>query len=161
MLDEISITDPCDYDMAVKSISLPATTKKGEQAEVGVTVMNRGAKEAAAYTVSLYADGNLVDTKASDTALGAMNEATYTFVYNSRITDSRDAVVLKATVDYDGDMKPENNEKTTTLTLVVSDLAQPESALAIANADGSNTVKWTTPADARKVVREGFEDYDS
>lgn len=161
MLDEISITDPVDYDMAVKNISLPAATKKGKQAEVGVTVMNRGTEEATAYTVSLYADGNLVDTKTSDAALGAMQEATYSFVYSSRITDESNAVVLKATVDYDGDMKPENNEKTTTLTLVVSDLAQPESALAIANADGSNTVRWTAPADARKVVWEGFEDYDS
>lgn len=161
MLDEIHITDPCDYDMAVKNIALPASTKKGEQVEVGVTVMNRGTEEATAYTVSLYADGNLVDTKASDAALGVMEEATYTFVYSTGITDQRDAVELKATVDYDADMKPENNEKTTTLVFAVSDLAQPESALAITNDDGSNTVRWTAPADARKVVREGFEDYDS
>ena len=161
MLDEISITDQCENDMAVKTITLPPSVKKGDNVEVKVTVENRGLKEADGYKVKLYADGKLLDTKVAETALAYMDEAVYTFSYPTAITMENSSVELKAEVEYEGDMKPENNTKTTTLTFKVSDKQKPESASVTDNNNGTYTVSWTSPADARKVVTDSFEEYDS
>lgn len=161
MLDEISITDQRENDMAVKTITLPPSVKKGDNVEVKVTVENRGLKEADGYKVKLYADGKLLDTKVAETALAYMEEAVYTFSYPTAITMENCSVELKAEVEYEGDMKPENNTKTTTLTFKVSDKQKPESASVTDNNNGTYTVSWTSPADARKVVTDSFEEYDS
>lgn len=161
MLDEISITDQRENDMAVKTITLPPSVKKGDNVEVKVTVENRGLKEADGYKVKLYADGKLQDMKTAKTALAYMDEAVYTFSYPTAITMENSSVELKAEVEYEGDMKPENNTKTTTLTFKVSDKQKPESASVTDNNNGTYTVSWTSPADARKVVTDSFEEYDS
>ena len=161
MLDEISITDQRENDMAVKTITLPPSVKKGDNVEVKVTVENRGLKEADGYKVKLYADGKLQDMKTAETALAYMEEAVYTFNYPTTITMENSSVELKAEVEYEGDMKPENNTKTTTLTFKVSDKQKPESASVTDNNNGTYTVSWTSPADARKVVTDSFEEYDS
>lgn len=161
MLDEISITDQRENDMAVKTITLPPSVKKGDNVEVKVTVENRGLKEADGYKVKLYADGKLQDMKTAETALAYMDEAVYTFSYPTAITMENSSVELKAEVEYEGDMKPENNTKTTTLTFKVSDKQKPESASVTDNNNGTYTVSWTSPADARKVVTDSFEEYDS
>lgn len=161
MLDEISITDQCENDMAVKTIILPPSAKKGDNVEVKVKVENRGLQEANGYKVKLYADGKLQDTKVAETALAYMDEAVYTFSYPAAITMENSSVELKAEVEYEGDMKPENNTKTTTLTFKVSDKQKPESASVTDNNNGTYTISWTSPADARKVVTDSFEEYDS
>ncbi len=161
MLDEISITDQRENDMAVKTITLPPSVKKGDNVEVKVTVENRGLKEADGYKVKLYADGKLQDMKTAETALAYMEEAVYTFSYPTAITMENCSVELKAEVEYEGDIKPENNTKTTTLTFKVSDKQKPESASVTDNNNGTYTVSWTSPADARKVVTDSFEEYDS
>lgn len=161
MLDEISITDQRENDMAVKTITLPPSVKKGDNVEVKVTVENRGLKEADGYKVKLYADGKLQDMKTAETALAYMDEAVYTFSYPTAITMENCSVELKAEVEYEGDIKPENNTKTTTLTFKVSDKQKPESASVTDNNNGTYTVSWTSPADARKVVTDSFEEYDS
>ena len=161
MLDEISITDQRENDMAVKTITLPPSVKKGDNVEVKVTVENRGLKEADGYKVKLYVDGKLQDMKTAETALAYMDEAVYTFSYPTAITMENSSVELKAEVEYEGDMKPENNTKTTTLTFKVSDKQKPESASVTDNNNGTYTVSWTSPADARKVVTDSFEEYDS
>ena len=161
MLDEISITDQCKNDMAVKTIILPPSAKKGDNVEVKVKVENRGLQEANGYKVKLYADGKLQDTKVAETALAYMDEAVYTFSYPAAITMENSSVELKAEVEYEGDMKPENNTKTTTLTFKVSDKQKPESASVTDNNNGTYTISWTSPADARKVVTDSFEEYDS
>lgn len=86
MLDEISITDQCENDMAVKTIILPPSAKKGDNVEVKVTVENRGLQEANGYKVKLYADGKLQDTKVAEIALAYMDEAVHTFSYPAAIT---------------------------------------------------------------------------
>lgn len=161
MLDEISITDQRENDMAVKTITLPPSVKKGDNVEVKVTVENRGLKEADGYKVKLYADGKLLDTKVAETALAYMEEAVYTFSYPTAITMENCSVELKAEVEYEGDIKPENNTKTTILTFNNSDKLKPESASVTDNNNGTYTVSWTSPADARKVVTDSFEEYDS
>lgn len=160
MLDEISITDQCENDMAVKTIILPPSAKKGDNVEVKVTVENRGLQEANGYKVKLYADGKLQDTKVAETALAYMDEAVHTFSYPAAITMENSSVELKAEVEYESDMKPENNTKTTTLIFKVSDKQKPESA-SVTDNNGTYTVSWTSPADARKVVTDSFEEYDS
>lgn len=161
MLDEISITDQRENDMAVKTITLPPSVKKGDNVEVKVTVENRGLKEADGYKVKLYADGKLQDMKTAETALAYMDEAVYTFSYPTAITMENCSVELKAEVEYEGDIKPENNTKTTILTFNNSDKLKPESASVTDNNNGTYTVSWTSPADARKVVTDSFEEYDS
>lgn len=161
MLDEISITDQRENDMAVKTITLPPSVKKGDNVEVKVTVENRGLKEADGYKVKLYADGKLQDMKTAETALAYMEEAVYTFSYPTAITMENCSVELKAEVEYEGDIKPENNTKTTILTFNNSDKLKPESASVTDNNNGTYTVSWTSPADARKVVTDSFEEYDS
>lgn len=161
MLDEISITDQRENDMAMKTITLPPSVKKGDNVEVKVTVENRGSQEANGYKVKLYADGKLQDTKVAETALAYMEEAVYTFNYPTTITMENSSVELKAEVEYEGDIKPENNTKTTILTFNNSDKLKPESASVNDNNNGSYTVSWTSPADARKVVTDSFEEYDS
>ena len=161
MLDEISITDQRENDMAVKTIALPASVNKGENVEVKVTVENRGTSEANGYKVNLYADGELQETKVAETALASMEESVFTFTYPTAITMEKNSVQLKAEVEYEGDINQENNSKTTTLTFKISDKQKPESASVTENSDGTYTVTWTSPADARKVITDSFEEYDS
>ena len=155
MLDEISITDQRENDMAVKTITLPPSVKKGDNVEVKVTVENRGLKEADGYKVKLYADGKLQDTKVAETALAYMDEAVYTFSYPAAITMENSSVELKAEVEYEGDMKPENNTKTTTLTFKVSDKQKPESASVTDNNNGTYTLQFRV-RDDQDTMKDGL-----
>lgn len=110
LFDALKVATLADNDLALSAISAPATVKAGEDYKVDVTVANDGGKDAAAYTVELYANNEKVDSKAGE-ALASGKAATVSFD-RSMSALATEPVTYKAVVVYAADEVLTNNEST-------------------------------------------------
>ncbi|MDE6416489.1 MAG: choice-of-anchor J domain-containing protein, partial [Duncaniella sp.] len=64
LIDGWKVASMLENDLAIAAVEAPEKVKAGDAFTVDVTVSNEGVKDAGAFTVELYADGKLADTKA-------------------------------------------------------------------------------------------------
>lgn len=160
-LDEFHVRDIYESDLILSNITAPDKIKKGETAKVDVVVTNFGSNNADDYTVKLYAGDKLVESKEEKGELVPFASKTYTFNYASSVMDNNNAVELRAEVDYDYDLNPDDNSKFTTVTYDISNKPRPATVNATENGDGSVKVTWSAVIEATVTVEDGFEEYDS
>lgn len=108
LLDNISITEAVDYDLAVSAITAPARISPDKSGSVKVKVENFGASPSGAYTLNLYEDGRLIDS-AEGNALAVDANRTHEFTLAATAA-SADAMDVYAKLIYGADEVPENNE---------------------------------------------------
>ena len=155
-----SIVKP-DYDLKAAFKSCPVQMSAGETATVTAKVKNLGLKtvKGSKYTVSLYADGQLLQTiddsddEVYTENLKAGQSYTYTFTYTAPAKAGDHT--LSIVVTFDGDERTDNNTAEATVKVLSTELLPAPTLEGETSADGV-TLTWSDPKG--KVV-DGAEDY--
>jgi len=160
-IDNIKIGSLLGNDLVAGAINAPSSVKAGEDYTVGVTVSNNGTLDATAFSVELYADGELADTKTVD-ALAAGKSLAVSFERNMNAV-AEAPVEYYAVVKYAADEDDKNN---TSATVVVT--PKHSSLPAVSDLKGEATaagvkLTWTEPdlAGASVGGTVDFEDAES
>jgi len=101
-------------DIAVTSITGPATVTQGSTADISVTVENIGNQNAGAFNVSLADNGTTISSQSVASGLSAGASTTVTFTWNTTTQTSLGDHTLTATHDFK-DGIPANNTNSTTV----------------------------------------------
>lgn len=160
-IDNIRMVDNLDHNLKMAELKAPARIHVGTEKAVKAFVKNVGAKDAAEYTVKIYAGDRLL-TEKKGTALKAGNTEEMDFSVTPEVRDLP-AMQLKAVVEYSGD----ENIKNDTAKAVV-DLVAPTYPVVNDLTGGWNgsamSLKWTAP-DLTNLTPlstvESFEQYES
>ena len=129
--------------------------KVGDQADIAVTVTNKGAKTADNYSVLFNLNGETIAEKESEKALAIGESATFHFPL--AVSAAQKDIVYSAEVMYDDDDNEDNNYSTE-VELSPEQISLPAPTdLAFEGSD--NTIAWTAPEpmDGREVTLD-FED---
>lgn len=159
-LDNLKIASTVDNDLKAGAITAPAKVQAGATYPVDVTVSNEGSKDAAAFTVDLFANGEKVDTKTVDAlASGARTHAVFECTMHALATEPVELyAVVNAAAD---DVADNNTTKTITVTPKVSTLPAPAELKAETAANGGVQLTWSEPnldGGVGEEVTEGFEE---
>lgn len=162
MLDGIKVASLLDYDLALNNIAAPARVNAGADYTVDVEVINEGGKQVSNYSVELYADGELADTKAGD-AISASQIVKFQFE-RSFSAIATEAVKYTAKVVFADDENLENNASDeVVVTPIVSKYPTVTDLKGEADANGVK-LTWSEPnlenASADPIT-EDFENADS
>ena len=152
--DNWTIKEATGNDLALAAISQPYYPVVGDNAEIEVTVENKGAKVANNYSVLFYLNGEAIAEQESTEALGIGKQATFNFPLN--INSATKEYVYSAEVSYDGDDNTDNNFSTE-VELTPEQLILPAPTnLAVTN---DNELSWMAPEtmDGREITLD-FED---
>ena len=162
--DNFKVYSMLDHNLKAGEITAPASVKAGEGYNVNVTVINEGAQAAAAYSVELYCDDELVATE-NLTNLAAGEQTTVTF---ERIMSgvATEPLVYFAKIVYAEDENELDNQ--TANVTVAPVLGTLPGATELAGTSTKEGVKLTwnepnldSPANAAPApITEDFEDAD-
>jgi len=155
IIDNIKVVDLYEYNLSA-NIKAPASVQAGDTAEVKVIVRNEGENAASGYTVKLKSGEKELLNKTITEELAPFTSKEFTVKYVTTKFDEAD-VTLKAEVDYDLDLDPDDNAAEALITLIQSKAATPENVKG--SQDGAGiTLTWSAPAITNEPVTEGFDD---
>lgn len=143
-IDDIHIYDAQDNDLALAT-KAPLSAYVSEKVSVNATVSNLGLNPTkGSYTVSLYANGKLVDKVSADSVLAALSgKKQVSLSFTPSAADSA-VVSLRTELTYDGDADVTNNNDTLSLRIVQNSLP------AVDNLTGQGetnvSLSWTQPS---------------
>lgn len=159
LIDNIKIGDMLENDLHARAISAPSKVKAGDDYEVAVTVNNNGTKDAAAFTIKLFADGEQVAAKTVD-ALAAGTATTETFTLNMHAL-AEEPVVLHAEVEFAADEKQGNNKTAeVTVTPQISKLPAVTDLKGEADENGKAHLTWSEPDLNAAPAETGVVDFE-
>lgn len=159
LIDNIKIGDMLENDLHARAISAPAKVKAGADYEVAVTVNNNGTKDATAFTIKLFADGEQVAAKTVD-ALAAGTATTETFTLNMHAL-AEEPVVLHAEVEFAADEKQDNNKTAeVTVTPQISKLPAVTDLKGEADENGKAHLTWSEPDLNAAPAETGVVDFE-
>lgn len=146
--DNWTIKEATGNDLALAAISQPYYPIVGDNAEIEVTVENKGAKVANDYSVLFYLNGEVVDEKESTKALGIGETAKFTFPLN--ITAAQKDYVYSAELMYDDDNADNNSYAEVEITPTQMELPAPSDL----TLSGNDNLSWLAPEtiDGREVT---------
>lgn len=152
LIDNIAIEDMKANDLKA-SIAIPVSVRNGQSATSTVTVENIGENVATGYTVKLYKNGIVVDSKTGE-AIASGKSADFDMNFTaSKISTS--SIELFAKVEYDND-EDESNNTTSTHTVFVYAPTYPTITDLAAN---GQQLTWTAISNADAATTDGFETY--
>ena len=105
-IDDIMIDDIYEKDLDI-TMQTPAMVKAGETIPATVTVVNKGEMDVASYTVNLFVNGLLWESRQATEPLASFAEKDFTF--DVPTDDSHPVVSIKAEVTTPLDMDESNN----------------------------------------------------
>lgn len=155
-IDDIHVEDVLEYNVAVKGIDAPKTVKLGDSAEIHVKVANTGDNIAENFTVSLYANEKLVDTK-TVANLDAFTNQVVEFNYKPNAL-SPETVALKAVAAYELDFDDTDNEATSTIKFITNDFPTATDLAAEETSIGT-TLNWKAPKTTVRSITDDFENF--
>ena len=157
LIDNIMMIDQLEYNL-VASISAPAKVEAGQNSKVTVKVRNLGINAASNYTVRVFADDvELAIDGAQFTDIASLETRTFTANYREDIFSDAKDVKLKAVVEYDLDLDPDDNVAETMVTVKTASTDGPENVSASVKDNGVH-VAWTVPEVKITEMTEDFED---
>ena len=162
LIDNLKIGSLLGQDLDARSITAPSTVAAGADYKVAVGVANTGMQAAGEFTVELYADGELADSKTVD-ALASGKSTTVEFARTMGAVADKD-VEYYAVVKYTAD---ENTDNNTTETVAVA--PKHSNLPAVTDLKGENSAEgvkltWSEPdlsAAPAETVLYDFEDETS
>ena len=158
-IDNVVVRNLYAEDLSV-AVNVPESVKKGNTAEIEMTVTNLGENTANGYSVKLYDGDELAAEKTVNSTLAPLASETVSLNYTPSIFKDGSSASLTAEVVYDKDLDMSNNRATAEVSLITSTKAAPASAAKAKGNEGC-TVSWTAPASTEGTVTDGFEDYDT
>lgn len=151
-IDNISIDDKKENDLAA-SLSIPVSVRLGETSSATVTVDNVGDNPASDYTVKLYQNDVLVDTKSGET-IAADESKDYQVEFTASST-STDPIKLRAEVEYSKDEASDNNKSIDRTVFVYEPTYPKVKDLAM---EGKK-LKWSAVTASDLQTTDDFENY--
>ncbi len=158
-IDNVVVRNLYAEDLSV-AMAAPESVKKGNTAEIELTVTNLGENAANGYSVKLYDGDELAAEKTVNSTLAPLASETVSLNYTPSIFKDGSSAQLTAEVVYDKDLDMSNNKTTAVVELITSTKPAPASAVKAKGSEGC-TVSWTAPAIAEGQVTDSFEDYDT
>lgn len=155
--DNIGVRDMVAKDLRA-SLSVPAKVRKGETVTATVGIANMGSAAVPSYTVNLYANGKLADSKVVDEPLGQYEQASVKLACPTSVTYAS-PLKLKAEVELDGDANPDDNVADADVELVVSTKTAPSDVKATTDDGKTVSVEWTKVTETSETVTDDFEAY--
>ena len=158
ILDNIKIGSQLANDLKAHSITAPASVPAGMDYMVQVTVANEGMQTAAAYSVELYANGELLTTK-QGTNLASGSTKNFNFSQHMHLL-AEEPVAYHAAVVFEGDENPANNVlEAVTTTPKLSNLPKVTDLAGSEVAEGVK-LTWSEPnlESVPELKTEGFEE---
>ncbi len=160
-MDDITVTDDLDYNLAVGSMKVAARIKAGEENAVKVKVNNVGRLAVDSYSVALYSGDRCLAT-AEGPSVEAGESAEVSLSVTPAVTD-QPTMAIRAQLVCDLDQNPRNDTLSAICTVVAPDY--PVATGLTGSWDGS-TVKlsWKAPdtqSAKPEAVTEDFEGYDA
>lgn len=160
--DDFKIFAELDYNLAAGKIVAPAKVKQGEPFNVDVNVVNDGGQPAEEFSVELYKDRELVDTKTVDAPLAGGEKTVVTFE-QTLLPTAPETTEYYAVVVYPADEEPNNNTtEKVNVAMKLSTLPAPRD-LTGTQANGVNELAWTAPELTMSYgeVTETFEESEA
>ena len=159
LIDNIMMIDQLEYNL-VASISAPAKVEAGQNSKVTVKVRNLGVNAASNYTVRVFADDvELAIDGAQFTDIASLETRTFTANYREDIFSDAKNVKLKAVVEYDLDLDPDDNVAETMVEVKTASTNGPENVSASVKDNGVH-VAWSVPEVKITEMTENFEDQE-
>jgi len=157
--DAIKIANNLDYDLSAAITSAPVKVAADQEFNVTVEVSNVGALDVESYTVDLYRDGEVVDTKTVQRKLASDESANVTF--KQTLTVASESADYKAVVVCDTDMDVTNNETgAVTVTRKLSTVPVV-TGLTGEKTETGNSLSWDAIVIGEPVPAEVTEDFES
>ncbi len=158
-VDNINIADPYQKDAGVE-LTAPESLKKGQTAKFSVKVTNLGLDKLEKAKVALTVNDKVVKEETLGKSLSFMQNSVLSVDYKTTSMDASDKLSVKATVNLDGDLEPDNNEATADVSLETPDVKAPQN-LRGEKSGSATAVKlaWDAPATTITSVTDDFESY--
>ena len=158
VIDDIEVRDVLNNDLAV-SIAAPGQASVGTESKVDVTVSNEGVNAASVYSVLLYKNGSLMETKKGE-PLNFTDKKTLSFSFTPSVTD--ESIKWKAVISYPSDNNMENNTSDELTTTVRQNDYPTVDNLKAEWTDQGVRISWNPISDeGDNFIEESFEDYDA
>lgn len=160
-VDNINIADPYQKDAGVE-LTAPESLKKGQTAKFSVKVTNLGLDKLEKAKVALTVNDKVVKEETLGKSLSFMQNSVLSVDYKTTSMDASDKLSVKATVNLDGDLEPDNNEATADVSLETPDVKAPQN-LRGEKSGSATAVKlaWDAPATTITNVTDDFESYEA
>lgn len=157
--DAIKVANNLDYDLSASITSAPVKVVADQEFNITVEIANVGALEVDSYTVDLYRNGKVVDTKTVQRKLASDETTSVTF--KQTITVADESAEFKAMAVYDVDMDVSNNEtEAVTVTRKLSTVPVV-TGLTGENTEAGNSLSWDAIVIDEPVPAEVTEDFES
>jgi len=159
LYDNIKIFNMPDYDLSIVSISAPANVEANKEFDVTVNVANEGAQDTDSYSVNLYKNGEIVDTKTVRYGLAANESEAVTFKQTLTLAD--ETAEYKAAVVYEADQDLTNNESTIVTVTRKHNTMPVVTGLTGEQTEAGNSLTWDPIVIGEPEPRELTEDFES
>lgn len=159
-VDAISVDEYADQDIRVESFSIPERIEVGETGEITLRVLNGGFESVGTYSVDLYRDGTLAESKTgSNLASNAVSD--FTFEIKPDMTEAGQTYNYFVELALEGDGIASNNT-TDTIAVYINGPKYPKVSDLTGESDGTAvSLAWTCPSgEMRDAVTEGFDEYE-
>ena len=161
-VDNITIKDALDYNLAVTALTAPASLNIGKEDNIIANIKNTGKNTATGYTVQLYLGEELIE-EMEGTEL--ISETTTDVVFTFKATPAMAETDLDfyVRIDYAADLNAGDNEATVTVRVIGNMLPVPTNLSAIHSDKKSIDIFWEAPVvpevEEQLVQTESFEEW--
>lgn len=158
-MDNINIVDPLQKDATVE-VSATDNVKKGQMAEIKVKVTNIGLDKLENAKLELTVNGKTIKEENLD-GLNLLQKKEYKVDYRTTTLDKSDALNVKASVTYEDDLDPDNNESEAVINCTAADVAAPRNLKNVKVDDNKVKLTWDAPASTIEQKTDDFESYEA
>lgn len=159
-IDNISISDLINKDLAVNSFEAPVKTGANEQTPFILSIRNNGSDNVAAsdYTIALYKNGEIV-AEQPGVDIDSDMAKTFEFVDIPTVADPA-STEYYAEIIYEADGNPENNTSSRATIRVVAPVYPRVKDLKAENTDGV-TLTWSDPSASDMPNTPSIESFET
>ncbi len=160
-IDNIKVVDLYEYNLTA-AVKAKTTVTAGETAVITATVANEGEFAASGYTVKITAGEKEILNETVNDELAPFTKKEFTANFETSVLDEAGDVTIKAVVDYENELNPDDNVAETLITIKEPTVPAPATLTATDNGVDGVDLVWSMPAEARAAaaaaVTEDFED---
>lgn len=159
-IDNIKVVDLYEYNLTA-AVKAKTTVTAGETAVITATVANEGEFAASGYTVKITAGEKEILNETVNDELAPFTKKEFTANFETSVLDEAGDVTIKAVVDYENELNPDDNVAEILITIKEPTVPAPATLTATDNGVDGVDLVWSMPAEARAAaaaVTEDFED---
>ena len=161
-IDNISVKDILDNDLAVDALEVPANLNIGENVDLTATIHNKGSKTASGYKVKFSINGaELATVDGTELASDARTDVVLPFSVTPALASK--SVKFAAEIEWSADENTADNSLEATAEVGTNDYPKPLALTATTSDNSSVQLKWQHPEISTEStvenVTESFENW--